>query len=291
MQSENSNDFSLTPPTPSTRGTFKGLLGPAHNRIDLTGQVFSALTVLSYHGTTVRRQSLWACRCECGNESIVSGSRLRSRKTRSCGCLQKYCRSKFYYKSKYDFRGQVFGRLTVLDKTDRPADAKAGNFWLCRCECGQIKAISSYSLIRKNATSCGCARAEFLNKKDYGKAAENSVILMYRKSASSRKIPYELSDEECVRLAKGHCHYCGCGPKNVKFAKSYNGKFYYNGIDRIDNNRGYESTNVVTCCIDCNRAKRQMGYQEFLDWVARVYRYVVAPTRAKQSTAASLPLF
>lgn len=31
----------------------------------------------------------WNCVCECGNTTVVSSSQLKSRKTQSCGCLQK----------------------------------------------------------------------------------------------------------------------------------------------------------------------------------------------------------
>jgi hypothetical protein len=31
----------------------------------------------------------WFCRCDCGNFTIVSGGKLRSGNTKSCGCLRK----------------------------------------------------------------------------------------------------------------------------------------------------------------------------------------------------------
>ena len=34
-------------------------------------------------------QAKWECRCDCGNIKIVTGSKLRSGNTSSCGCLQK----------------------------------------------------------------------------------------------------------------------------------------------------------------------------------------------------------
>ncbi len=48
--------------------------------------------------------------------------------------------------------GQVFGRLTVLERAD-------GRHWKCRCECGTIKFVTSCNL-RGKTTSCGCRRAE-----------------------------------------------------------------------------------------------------------------------------------
>lgn len=46
------------------------------------------LTVLSYSHTT-NGCAYWLCRCECGNTKTVLAGNLTSRKTQSCGCLQK----------------------------------------------------------------------------------------------------------------------------------------------------------------------------------------------------------
>lgn len=56
--------------------------------IDLTGQRFGRLTVLSFVGT-VGHNSFWHCVCDCGNESDVSSHKLRTGHTTSCGCLHK----------------------------------------------------------------------------------------------------------------------------------------------------------------------------------------------------------
>lgn len=60
--------------------------------MDLTGQTFSSLTVVSRAPNAWRKNgkqmaTMWNCRCECGKESIVSTGNLRSGGTRSCGCL------------------------------------------------------------------------------------------------------------------------------------------------------------------------------------------------------------
>jgi hypothetical protein len=54
--------------------------------IDLVGQRFGKLVVSEYAGRNERRESLWRCACDCGNESIVRGDVLRRGTTESCGC-------------------------------------------------------------------------------------------------------------------------------------------------------------------------------------------------------------
>jgi len=54
--------------------------------LDITGQRFGRLTALE----PVKRhpkQMHWRCRCDCGEERIVAGGKLRYGSTRSCGCL------------------------------------------------------------------------------------------------------------------------------------------------------------------------------------------------------------
>ena len=56
--------------------------------IDLTGQKFGRLTVIERSNIKKdRTAAVWKCQCDCGNETIVSGIRLRSSNTKSCGCL------------------------------------------------------------------------------------------------------------------------------------------------------------------------------------------------------------
>lgn len=58
---------------------------PARN--DYLGKRFGRLTVTAYAG---KRNGMhcWKCVCDCGNETIVGQTLLRTGKTKSCGCLQ-----------------------------------------------------------------------------------------------------------------------------------------------------------------------------------------------------------
>lgn len=56
--------------------------------------------------------------------------------------------------------GQRFGRWTVLGPGERPHSAAHGNHWLCRCDCGNERAVSANSLSCGNSRSCGCYKVE-----------------------------------------------------------------------------------------------------------------------------------
>jgi hypothetical protein len=58
--------------------------------INLVGQRFTRLTVMSFAGHSVgtNRQPMWWCRCDCdSNGMAVYGGNLRRGYTQSCGCL------------------------------------------------------------------------------------------------------------------------------------------------------------------------------------------------------------
>lgn len=56
-----------------------------------------------------------------------------------------------------DLTGKRFGRLTVVERVESPT----GNYWLCRCSCGNTKQITrSDSLKSGLIRSCGCLNDE-----------------------------------------------------------------------------------------------------------------------------------
>lgn len=55
--------------------------------LDLSGQKFGRLTPIEIVGTHSSRAKLWRCRCDCGGETTVEATKLRTGNTRSCGCL------------------------------------------------------------------------------------------------------------------------------------------------------------------------------------------------------------
>ena len=52
---------------------------------DLSGQKFGKLTAIKVVDKTTRFESVWLCKCDCGNLTKVPCTRLKSGKTKSCG--------------------------------------------------------------------------------------------------------------------------------------------------------------------------------------------------------------
>jgi hypothetical protein len=150
--------------------------------------------------------------------------------------------------------------------------------WRCQCDCGNITIKRAYDIERGRVKSCGCLLAEIagnLNRKPPGVSAAHGVFCTYRKGASNRGYEFDLTEEEVLGLIKKPCSYCGKEPHNERKSRFRNGNFLYNGIDRIDNSRGYTKDNVVQCCRKCNEAKKAMSRNDFINWVISVYEYSV----------------
>lgn len=178
-----------------------------------------------------------------------------------------------------DRTGGHYGRLTVLRRAGSKGTAAA---WLCRCDCGQEKVITSNCLRAGYSRSCGCSRAtgpgsrpSYTTQHVPGRSARNRVLKQYRGAARTRGLSWEISGEDFDALTASDCAYCGVAPSTIS-SPSGNGSFMYNGIDRVDNRLGYVPGNVVPCCPTCNHAKHTMTQAAFLAWIARLVAHATA---------------
>lgn len=106
----------------------------------------------------------------------------------------------------------------------------------------------------------------------------------YRRRAKKNEMVFDLTFDTFDLLTSQQCRYCGTEPsRNFKLVKdsSWQGKkrkrivsCTYNGIDRINNLLGYTVANSAPCCWKCNKAKCQMGEQEFFQWAQDTHRWL-----------------
>lgn len=61
---------------------------------DISGKRFGRLTAIKYIGKSKGKQTLWECKCDCGNIAIVHQQNLKSGHTSSCGCYNSEVASK-----------------------------------------------------------------------------------------------------------------------------------------------------------------------------------------------------
>lgn len=170
--------------------------------------------------------------------------------------------------------GQTFGKLKVISFYGRQK-AKRSNksytLWKCICKCGNEKITAASALKTGNTKSCGCLHKENAKRLPEGEAAFNRYYLHLKNGAKVRKYEFTLSTEEVKSLNNKNCYYCNESPTKETKGIS-NGKYVYNGIDRIDNSKGYIISNCVPCCLKCNIAKATMSKKEFLTLAEKIYK-------------------
>lgn len=120
--------------------------------IDLTGQTFNRLTVIR-RVENKGRNTMWLCKCSCGNETVVSAGNLKTGNTKSCGCLNR--EHKEFPTRRKDVVGKKFGRLFVQYRIEGDPLTKVH----CVCDCGNELDVPAHNLGSK-VTSCGCRHEE-----------------------------------------------------------------------------------------------------------------------------------
>lgn len=171
-------------------------------------------------------------------------------------------------KAEIDIIGKRFGKLTVVG-FDR-IRYKHVYFFKCECDCGNEIIVRKDLLTQGIQKGCDCVRIEVI-RSSYGDASFNRVYKQYKDSARYRKHIFALSKKKFRNITSSNCYYCGQSPSQINRDGNHYGDYVHNGIDRLDNNKGYEEGNCVPCCITCNRAKLDMSIDEFKYAIKSIY--------------------
>lgn len=180
-----------------------------------------------------------------------------------------------------DETGNCYGQLTVIKRAGSLGMGGEAA-WLCKCRCGNETTVRGSSLRGGLTRSCGClpqGRARLPR----GRAAFNGLVAIMKRGAEKRGYAWHLSEEQVAILTQQQCYYCGTGPGQRRRNIGGNGDYVYNGIDRVDNSKGYTVDNVVPCCKACNLAKHTMTIDEFRSWAYRLYEHFVKDADSSSS--------
>jgi len=171
--------------------------------------------------------------------------------------------------------GHKFGKWEVLEYIGTST-------WRCRCECGREKSITNWRL--KNTKSCGrCS-----NALPDAEAAFRMIFSTYARNAKRSNREFTLSVSHSKELFGSNCCYCGKPPQAVRKARYHESGFVYNGIDRVDNSKGYIEGNCVACCFMCSRMKFKFSAVEFITHARRISAY--CETLKEATNGESIPI-
>ena len=145
-------------------------------------------------------------------------------------------------------------------------------------ECGETKLINQFRIDYDRRTLCHrnkCMRCSNTLGKDYRSVRNKfyysnveGIFDIYRTCAKLKGL--EFNDSLIINLIQSSCGYCG---KQVKYGDmDFRIKGEYNGIDRIDNTKGYIEGNVIACCSMCNYMKKDADISSFIRKVCEIHK-------------------
>jgi len=217
------------------------------SRLDLTGEKFGRLTVVSFDSINKNGTPVWNCLCECGNKSKVTRSHLRSGSTKSCGCLARELSAKRQLK---DFSGRKFGRLTVINRHSNSSANKS--MWLCKCDCGATSIVSGSNLISGSTKSCGCI---VKGRKISHGLGRSHVYIIWRNMLHRC---YNINNKSYETYGKRGIKVCDEWKNSVEVFNEWFEINYKEGlqIDRIDSDGDYTPSNCRFVTPSINSANR-----------------------------------
>ena len=171
--------------------------------------------------------------------------------------MNKFIKNEFGNRIK-DFSGLKNNLLTAIRYSHT---LNKSTYWVFICDCGNTKIARSNKVFCKNAKTktCGCFKYKNTDPTFF------AVYNRYKKGAELRNLTFNLSEIEFRLITKQNCFYCGIEPK--KISKSKYDVYVYNGIDRKNNKIGYILENSLPCCTMCNKAKRDIDFDVFINWI------------------------
>lgn len=247
------------------------------------GKKYGKLLVLEKVQKEGNTHAFFKCKCDCGNETIVAGTDLRSGKTTSCGCARKEKK----YKFNLDLINSKFGDLIIL-KPDEYRNSQY--YWICKCSCGSETSISETNLKKGKTTKClNCTRKENAKKRAldlvpigsrFGRLVVIEKVDSYNnKTNAFFKCKCDCGNETIVEsafLRNGHTKSCGCYRKEKLTDTSIIGQKFgiltVLSIDHIESKKN-GSKKYVRCKCDCGNEK-VIRYDSLID--TRIEKRVIS---------------
>lgn len=164
--------------------------------------------------------------------------------------------------SKYDnYVGQKIGTRLIVSSLPRSL------FSVICTVCSHETVQRGVDLVKLSDRECLKCK---INSRD---ANATTVFNRVKGNANTRSIKFEITLKDFMDIASKNCFYCNEKPiQNHDFrARSKP----YNGLDRLDNSKGYTKNNSVSCCPTCNYAKHDLSLSEFKVWLTKCYDYLI----------------
>jgi hypothetical protein len=154
-------------------------------------------------------------------------------------------------------------RISIIEElAERTKDRKT--LVTALCHCGKIFKTQKRYVLKGKIKSCGCSRKISNKSNVLGHFSEcnrdaTRFYRLYKRNALLKNRSFDLTQLQFEKLTKEKCYYCGELPCS------------YHGIDRVNNEMGYEYGNIVSCCSVCNFMKSKLTKEKFVSQVEKIY--------------------
>lgn len=219
----------------------------------------------------VNGKHMYKCRCSCGNIKDVNLNNLTNGHTSTCGDKRIHG-----FRSNWnDLTGQRFGKLTVLEETDKRIDDKV--VWKCLCDCGNITEVISANLTRGNTFSCGCYQKELTARDITGMRFGKLTALRPTEKRYGKSIIWEckcdcgtICEKPSNALVTGGVKSCGC---LISYGEEKIRKLLNENNIQFETQKAYDSCRFENGClahfdfyINNNYLIEYDGEQHFFGW-------------------------
>lgn len=209
-----------------------------YDHTKLIGQRFNRLIIRAVAGK-IKGHIYYDCLCDCGTQTRVPKTSLVSEHIKSCGCLKREIdEASLICPTKKCRRETPSPELCSFCKEHKYTVEKAS----------RQKMMSNPDRIKKyHARRAASYQKNIFAYRAYSYKQDRTPCSRYnatKYSAKRRGLPFTLTKVEYYPFLDKLCFYC----EDFFNAKVEVGA----GLDRIDNTKGYELTNILPCCTTCN---------------------------------------
>jgi len=190
-------------------------------------------------------KTMWVCKCSCINSTIkpVSTKSLKAGVSTNCGCIRLE---------------------TISNNSDKKIHIRNSKNEIVKKKCFRCNRLLPlenfyHNRNQKDGYNNECKQCENESKE--------SRYNTYKKNAIKRKIKFNISKQEFYDITSKPCYFCD------GYSKYDMNNIPYNGIDRIDSFKNYDTNNIVPCCEMCNKMKMNYNVDLFLCHIEKISKY------------------
>jgi len=129
---------------------------------------------------------------------------------------------------------------------------------------GRIWRMNHREIVKKRKREWARSPNGRLSRRTYWKKSPLAMFRLYERVAKRKNLTFDILFEDFNKLIFLPCVYCGYKPTPPE----------RNGLDRIDNTKGYELSNTDPCCHPCNQMKGKLSVSNFICKCKEIIRHM-----------------